>query len=45
MLSANGDNADISAAQVRFKKGLDFAVDVKKKSKDSCWFVPCWNRG
>jgi len=33
LLSANGDLNEISAAEIRFKKGLDFAADVRVKAK------------
>ncbi|AZQ83395.1 hypothetical protein EKO29_04615 [Colwellia sp. Arc7-635] len=33
LLSANGDLNEISAAEIRFKKGLDFAADVRAKAK------------
>lgn len=32
MLSANGNDAELSAAQGRFKRGLAFAADVRARA-------------
>ncbi|MCF7520411.1 MULTISPECIES: hypothetical protein [Pseudoalteromonas] len=32
ILAANGDEAEISAAEARFKKGLAFAADIKARA-------------
>ncbi|MGB2742556.1 MAG: hypothetical protein WBC60_18580 [Cognaticolwellia sp.] len=33
LLSANNDSDEITAAENRFKKGLDFAADVRNKAR------------
>ncbi len=33
ILAANGDDAKIDAAEERFKRGLDFAADVRKRAR------------
>ena len=33
ILSANGDLNEIAAAEARFKKGLEFAAEVRKKAR------------
>lgn len=33
ILAANGDDTKIDAAEDRFKRGLDFAADVRKRAR------------
>ena len=35
ILTANGDLNEISAAETRFKKGLEFAADVRDKARSA----------